>query len=181
MLLLVSYADKCPKPYTVLYPMSSRNKFQSVLTLAENNNEATEPSQASISQLQSHAAGTGAVDSVFEHHEYPGLWRYAEIKLGSFSEEALSNDVALNFPDDDAAVYRPIDLDELPFNFSRWVVKYPFNSTESSFASSSPMLNNVWKLCRDTLLHTSLDTFTDSNTRERLPYEADGFITARSR
>ena len=34
---------------------------------------------------------------------------------------------------------------------------------------------------KDTLRSTSLDTFTDSNTRERLPYEADGFITARSR
>ena len=28
---------------------------------------------------------------------------------------------------------------------------------------------------------TSLDTYTDSNTRERTPYEADGYITASSR
>jgi hypothetical protein len=31
------------------------------------------------------------------------------------------------------------------------------------------MLNRVWQLCKDTIEVTSLDTFTDSNTRERLP------------
>jgi hypothetical protein len=43
------------------------------------------------------------------------------------------------------------------------------------------MLNRVYTLCRDTLRITSLDTTTDSNTRERLPYEADGAITGSSR
>ena len=69
----------------------------------------------------------------------------------------------------------------LPFNLTRWAVRYPFDETESSFESSDGMLTKVWRLCRDTLKHTSLDTFTDSNTRERTPYEADGYITARSR
>jgi hypothetical protein len=122
--------------------MSSQNKFLSVLTLTEGN-------------------GT---DSVFEHHEYPGLWRYAEIKLGTFAGSARSSEMRES---QKQTVAVQTDLDDLPFTFTRWVVKYPFDSTESSFVSSSSMLNNVWKLCRDTLLHTSLDTFTDSNTRER--------------
>ena len=42
------------------------------------------------------------------------------------------------------------------------------------------MLDRVWRLCRDSLRYTSLDTFTDSNARERMPYEADGFCAAQS-
>ena len=43
------------------------------------------------------------------------------------------------------------------------------------------MLNQVWDLCKNTVKVTSLDTTTDSNTREKLPYEADGFITGGTR
>ena len=67
------------------------------------------------------------------------------------------------------------------FDLSSWVVKYPWSESDSYFNSDNEMLNKVWKLCKDTLRITSLDTFTDSNTRERLPYEADGYITAMSR
>lgn len=69
----------------------------------------------------------------------------------------------------------------LNFTLTAWQVQYPWNESESHFSSSSPMLNQVYELCRNTLRVTSLDTFTDSNTRERLPYEADQFITAHSR
>lgn len=50
-----------------------------------------------------------------------------------------------------------------------WQVHYPFVDSDSAFTSSNPMLNKVWDLCKNTLKVTSLDTFTDSNTRERLP------------
>jgi hypothetical protein len=43
------------------------------------------------------------------------------------------------------------------------------------------MLNAVWELSRYTLEAASLDTYTDSNTRERRPYEADGGIAATAR
>ena len=43
------------------------------------------------------------------------------------------------------------------------------------------MLNKVWELCKNTVKVTSLDTTTDSNTREKLPYEADGYITGGTR
>jgi hypothetical protein len=54
---------------------------------------------------------------------------------------------------------------------SAWRVRYPWSESDSHFESSNTALNAVWKLCRDTLRITSLDTTTDSNTRERLPYE----------
>ena len=77
-----------------------------------------------------------------------------------------------------AAPAEPLQVD-----LSAWVVNYPWKegSDESgSFNSSNAMLNNVWDLCKNTLKVTSLDTTTDSNTRERLPYEADGYITGDS-
>ena len=64
---------------------------------------------------------------------------------------------------------------------SAWQVRYPWRDDDSRFASSNDTLNAVWRLARDTLQATSLDTATDSNTRERLPYEADGYITGLSR
>lgn len=60
---------------------------------------------------------------------------------------------------------------ELPFSLAAWTVAYPWNEEDSHFHSSSEMLNRVYELCRNTLRVTSLDTTTDSNTRERLPYE----------
>ena len=63
---------------------------------------------------------------------------------------------------------------------SRWTVNYPFDDAVSTFLSSDDRLNAVYDLCRQTIKWTTLDTFTDSNTRERLPYEADMYITGWS-
>jgi hypothetical protein len=60
-------------------------------------------------------------------------------------------------------------------------VHYPYVDTDSSFASSNATLNAVWELSRYTLEAASMDTYTDSNTRERRPYEADGIIAASAR
>ena len=62
-----------------------------------------------------------------------------------------------------------------------WKVHYPWVESDSSFTSSNATLNAVWELCRYTLHAASLDTYTDSNTRERRPYEADGIIAATGR
>ena len=103
-------------------------------------------------------------DSIIEYHEYPGLWRYGTFKF-------FPKDKFIKFKNDN----------NIEFTIKRWAVQYPFNDDDSFFTSSSDMLNKVWTLMKDSLRLTSLDTFTDSNTRERLPYEADGYITARSR
>ena len=43
------------------------------------------------------------------------------------------------------------------------------------------MLNQVHELARWTLDGGVVDTYTDSNTRERRPYECDGMIAASNR
>jgi len=62
-----------------------------------------------------------------------------------------------------------------------WTVQAPWSGGDGGFASSDPSLDAVVELARYTLQATTADTFTDSNTRERRPYEADGLITARGR
>ena len=69
----------------------------------------------------------------------------------------------------------------VPLSVRSWSVAYPWSDADSSFDSSDAMLNRVYALCRNTLRVTSLDTWTDSNTRERNVYEGDGFVTAMSR
>ena len=111
---------------TILFPETSGNKYISKCTLASNGE-----------------------DSFVEHHEYPGLWRYGEIKF---------------FPTNNS------DVSDIEFTVKRWAVRYPFDDGDSRFKSSSNMLNQIWKLMSDSLQHTSLDTFTDSNTRERVSF-----------
>jgi hypothetical protein len=94
-------------------------------------------------------------DSFVEHHEYPGLWRYGEI---------------IFFPKNNS------DVNDIEFTVKRWAVRYPFDDDDSRFKSSSGMLNQIWKLMSDSLQHTSLDTFTDSNTRERVSFCWYSFI-----
>jgi alpha-L-rhamnosidase len=62
------------------------------------------------------------------------------------------------------------------FTLAAWKTHYPYYPEDSSFTSSNATLNAVFELSRYTLEAASLDTYTDSNTRERRPYEADGII-----
>jgi hypothetical protein len=105
-------------------------------------------------------ANEDAVVSRFEHHEYMEF-RYVEVLI--LGPQAARTQVAP------------------PFTLTAWRVQYPYYEGDSSFTSSNAVLNQVWALCENTLRVTSLDTSTDSNTRERLPYEADGLITGMSR
>ena len=67
------------------------------------------------------------------------------------------------------------------FTLSAWKVHYPWYDSDSHFSSSNATLNAVFELSRYTLDAASLDTYTDSNTRERRPYEADGIIASTAR
>ncbi len=58
----------------------------------------------------------------------------------------------------------------------RNVVTVPFNPAASAFASSDPLLDSIWKLCKDTMEATSFCGVYVDGDRERLPYEADAFI-----
>ena len=67
------------------------------------------------------------------------------------------------------------------WSVSAWAVNAPYEPTETHFSSSDPVLNRVWDLAANMLHRGVLDTYTDSNARERRPYEADGLITAGNR
>ena len=72
---------------------------------------------------------------------------------------------------------------KVPKNFTldAWMIHYPFSELDSSFTSNNSTLNAVWDVSRYTVKAASLSTYTDSNTRERCPYEADGIIAASAR
>ena len=55
------------------------------------------------------------------------------------------------------------------FELTAWKTHYPWYDGDSHFSSSNATLDAVWELCRYTLEAASLDTYTDSNTRERRP------------
>jgi len=62
-----------------------------------------------------------------------------------------------------------------------WRVEQEWDDSASAFSSTNATLDAVWGLSRYTLRAGLLDTYTDSNTRERRPYECDGLIAAAGR
>ena len=62
-----------------------------------------------------------------------------------------------------------------------WRVEQEWDEAASAFASTNATLDAVWGLSRYTLRAGLLDTYTDSNTRERRVYECDGLIAASGR
>ena len=81
------------------------------------------------------------------------------------------------------AVRISTELGPPPSNFSvgAWGVKYEYVASDSSFASSNATLNAVHELARWTLEGGVVDTYTDSNSRERRPYECDGLVASANR
>ncbi len=55
-------------------------------------------------------------------------------------------------------------------------VHYPFNDTAAQFTSSSRVLNDIWNMCHYTMKATSFCGYYVDGDRERIPYEADGYI-----
>jgi len=53
----------------------------------------------------------------------------------------------------------------------------PFDESRSEFRCSERRLETVWSLCKNTVVHTTADVFTDCLTRERLAYEGDTYVT----
>ena len=56
-------------------------------------------------------------------------------------------------------------------------VHYHFDDAAAAFSSSDSMLNRIWEFCRYSIKATSFTgTYVDGD-RERIPYEADAYIT----
>ena len=145
-----------PPGTTILYPMRTGNRYRNTWLVS-----APPP-------------GGAAAATVFEHHEYM-LFRYATLHVAEHPGGAAMAGGA------GGQVEVEGGAGGAPFGLAAWRVHYPWRDEDSHFASSNATLDAVWRLAADTLRYTSLDTATDSNTRERLPYEADGYITGLSR
>ncbi len=55
-----------------------------------------------------------------------------------------------------------------------------WNDKSSSFESSDDMLNQVWKLCKDSIKATTFAGIYVDGDRERIPYEADAYLNQLS-
>lgn len=94
-----------------------------------------------------------------------------------------TGDFAIKMPDDLFEVY-PFRYCEIincpvpitPASIRQLTVHYPFNDTASQFTSSSRVLNDIWDMCQYTMKATSFCGYYVDGDRERIPYEADGYI-----
>ena len=59
-------------------------------------------------------------------------------------------------------------------------VHYPFDEGAAEFSSSSKILNDVWELCKYSMMATSFCGVYVDGDRERIPYEADAYINQLS-
>lgn len=57
---------------------------------------------------------------------------------------------------------------------------YPFPDDASRFHSANPLLDDIWKLCRNGVRVGTLDTYLDCPTREKGGFMGDGFVTGTS-
>lgn len=75
------------------------------------------------------------------------------------------------------AELRPLLL-PVKFDSLRQVrVQYPLNAEASFFVSSDATLNAVWDLCKYSIIATSFAGVFVDGDRERIPYEADAYIS----
>ncbi len=82
-------------------------------------------------------------------------------------------------------VFRYAEILNAPDGFDRQhiraaVLRHPFNDHAAQFASSDPVLNDVWEFCKYSIKATSLDVYVDTHTRERRNYEGDAIINQLS-
>lgn len=58
----------------------------------------------------------------------------------------------------------------------RVMVSYPVSGSDAVFDSKDPILNQVWDLCRYSMVATSFIGYHIDGDRERIPYECDALI-----
>ena len=81
--------------------------------------------------------------------------------------------------------FRAVEIYECEFPLTRermrrHAVVYPADRSESSFACDDPRLTAVWDFCKYSMFATSFaGQFVDGD-RERIPYEADAFVSQLS-
>lgn len=61
-------------------------------------------------------------------------------------------------------------------NLKALALVYPFDRETASFSSSNENLNQVYQLSKNSIESLNVNFYTDSWTRERINYEADGYL-----
>ncbi|KAK6495505.1 hypothetical protein TWF481_002555 [Arthrobotrys musiformis] len=140
-------------------------------------------------------AKTGAID-----RKPYGSVNYRQLSLVTRSGQSLyrlqippkpqhNNTKAVRTPPEigEITVFRYTEIDNAPAPakltagslYQLWV-HTAFNDTSSAFSSSDETLNAVWGLCKHTVkAATAFGVYIDGE-RERIPYEADGYINQLS-
>lgn len=65
-------------------------------------------------------------------------------------------------------------------SISGWALQQPFDTSQSSFSSSSDLLNKEYSLSKYTIQATNQDIYVDSQARERRPYEGDLLVNGNT-
>ena len=107
-------------------------------------------------------------DQTIEQHQYM-VFRYLTVDFAALK-------IGCGSPPCGSVAPPPAD-----WSVSGWGVNAPWDPADTHFSSDSTVLDRVWKISENTLQRGVLDTYTDSNARERRPYEADGLIAAGGR
>jgi alpha-L-rhamnosidase len=104
------------------------------------------------------AAPADAAQLRYAHHEF-SMFRYAEI-IFTDAATGVPVDIALNGGGGGGGAQGA--------NASFWRVRYPYDESGAARVdTSSADLDAVFELCRATLAYTSIDIYSDSNSRQR--------------
>ncbi|MEN8704663.1 MAG: family 78 glycoside hydrolase catalytic domain [Nocardioides marinisabuli] len=84
-----------------------------------------------------------------------------------------------------ARVFRYVEVVGAPApvtaeNLRALALVYPFDASASAFAASDPDIEAVYELSKNSIEALNLNFYTDSWTRERINYEADGYLQQMS-
>jgi hypothetical protein len=60
-------------------------------------------------------------------------------------------------------------------------VQYPFDQSKSAVTTADPLVDEIFQYCKHTIATLYMDTTTDSNERERMPYAGDGYFAHETR
>lgn len=99
------------------------------------------------------------------------------------ADERNTGPCAVSMPDDlfEVLPFRYAEIEVACGEFSleqvqQHAVQYPFNEDAASFVCSDSRLNQVWELCRYSIMATSFAPVYVDGDRERISYEGDAYI-----
>ena len=104
-----------------------------------------------------------------------------------FKTELFSRGRCLSFPRELGEIMpmryleiQPGAFEPSKANVRMVALEYPYNETESGFSSDNPVLDDIYDLCKYTLRACTFAGMYMDGDRERLPYEADAYVTQLS-